>query len=101
MATASLVVMIDASHEGEPGEMSLRPLSLPAQPSPVSSHYTTPEELAMLTSAVYGKCPPVVLVTIVGADFGIGDKLSSIVAQKIPAVSTAVHQVCANGFQLR
>jgi hypothetical protein len=55
----------------------------------------------MLTSAVYGHCPPVVLVSIVGADFSIGDKLSSIVAQKIPAMSAAVRQLCAGGFQLR
>src|SRR5689334_1186022 len=39
MATASLVVMIDASREGKPGEMSIRPLCLPAQQSCVSTHY--------------------------------------------------------------
>jgi hydrogenase maturation protease len=101
MAVASLVVIIDACREGEPGEMSIRPLSLPAQRSPVSTHYTTPEELAALTSAVYGQCPPVVLVTMAGADFSIGEKLSSIVAQKIPIVSAAARQLCAAGFQLR
>lgn len=101
MATASLVIMVDASLEGEPGEMSIRHLSLHVQPSPISTHYTTPEELAALTSAVYGQCPPVVLVAIAGADFRIGNKLSSIVAQKIPTVCAAVRQLCADGFQLR
>jgi hydrogenase maturation protease len=100
MATASLVVMIDASHEGEPGEMSIRALSLHAQPSPVITHYITPEELAALTLAIYGHCPPVVLVTMAGIDFRIGEKLSSIVARKIPIVSAAVSQLCASGIQL-
>lgn len=99
MAAVHLVIMIDASYEGEPGEMSIRPLSLPAQTSAVSTHDTTPEELAALTKAVYGQCPPIVLVTMTGADFSMGDKLSSIVAQRIPIVSAAVRQLCAAGFQ--
>jgi hydrogenase maturation protease len=96
MAAANLVVMIDASREGEPGELRMRFLSLPAQPGAVGTHYTTPEELAVLTAAVYGQCPPVVLVAMAGANFGIGEQLSSIVTQRIPLVSAAVRQICAN-----
>jgi Ni,Fe-hydrogenase maturation factor len=95
MAAVSLVVVIDACHEGKPGEWSIRPLSPPARPSAVGTHYTTPEELAALTLTIYGQCPPVVVVTMTGANFGIGEQLSSIVAQKIPLVSAAVSQVCA------
>jgi hydrogenase maturation protease len=98
MAAVNLVIMIDASHAGEPGEMSIRPLSLPAQLGAVGTHYTTPEELAALTVAVYGQCPPIVVVTMTGADFSIGEKLSSIVAQRIPIVSAAVCQLCAAGL---
>ena len=97
IAAVNLVIMIDASHEGEPGEMSIRPLSLSAQPSAVGTHYTTPEELAALTVAVYGQCPPIVVVTMTGADFRIGEKLSLIVTQRIPIVSAAVCQLCAAG----
>jgi hypothetical protein len=32
-----------------------------------------------------------------GANFSIGEQLSSIVARRIPLVSVAVRQVCANG----
>jgi hydrogenase maturation protease len=98
MAAADLVVMIDASREGEPGELRIRPLSPSAQPSAVGTHYTTPEELAALTAVVYGHCPPVVLVTMTGANFSIGEQLSSIVARRIPLVCAAVRQVCANGL---
>jgi len=96
MATASFVVMIDASREGEPGELHIRPLSLPAPPGPVGTHYTTPEELSTLTAVVYGHCPPIVVITMTGADFNVGEQLSSVVAQRIPLVCEAVQQLCAN-----
>ena len=98
IAAVNLVVMIDASHEGEPGELHIRPIPLPlsAQPSAVGAHYTTPEELAALTAAVYGRCPPVVVVSITGANFSIGEQVSSIVARRISLVSEAVLRVCSN-----
>lgn len=92
MARASLVVLIDASREGKPGELRIRPLSLSAQPGPVGMHHMVPEELAALTAALYGHCPPVVVVSLTGADFGIGEHLSAIVAQSIPLVCAAVRQ---------
>ena len=88
--------MIDASSVGEPGELRIRPLSLPARPSAVGTHYTTPEELAILTATVYGQCPPIVIVTMTGANFAIGEQLSAIVTQRIPLVRAAARQVCAN-----
>ncbi len=93
MAGVNLVVMIDASYEGEPGELRIRPLSLPARPGAVGTHYTTPEELAALTAVIYGQCPPVVVVTMTGANFSIGEQLSSIVARRIPLVNAAVRQI--------
>jgi len=71
-------------------------LPLSAQPSTVGSHYTTPEELAALTAAVYGRCPPIVVVSMTGANFSIGEQLSSIVARRIPLMSVAVLRVCSN-----
>ena len=100
MAAANLVVMIDASHVGEPGELCIRSLSLPlsAQPSALGTHYTTPEELAALTAAVYGRCPPVVVVSVTGADFSIGEQFSAIVARRLALVSASVRQICANAL---
>ena len=96
MAAVNLVVMIDASYEGEPGELRMRPLPLSALPGAVGAHYTTPEELAALTAAVYGRCPPIVVVSLTGANFSIGEHLSSIVARRIPLMSVAVLRVCSN-----
>ncbi|HLI05501.1 MAG TPA: hydrogenase maturation protease [Ktedonobacteraceae bacterium] len=92
IAVANLVVLIDASREGEPGEWRIRPLSLATQPGSVGTHHTTPEELAALTTLVYGQCPPMVVVSLTGADFRLGEHLSARVAQSIPLVSAAVWQ---------
>jgi len=92
VATANLVVLIDASREGEPGELRVRPLSLAAQPVVLSTHHTTPEELAAITVILYRQCPPIVIISLTGADFSIGERLSPIVAQSIPLVCAAVRR---------
>src|SRR5579884_3823160 len=94
MTVADLVVLIDANHEGEPGELHTHSVSPCAQPGAVGTHHTTPEELAALTTGLYGHCPPVVVVTMTGANFSFGEQLSPLVAQKLPLVSEAVRQVC-------
>jgi hydrogenase maturation protease len=96
MAAARLVVMIDASYEGEPGELRMRPVPLSTQPSAVGTHYTTPEELAALTTVIYGHCPPVVVISITGMQFGLGEDLSPVIARKISLACATVRQVCAH-----
>lgn len=97
MAAATLVVMIDATCEGEPGEMRIRPLSSNGQqPGAVGTHHTTPEELVGLTSAVYGHCPPVIVITMTGADFSMSEQLSPVVERKIALVCAAVCQFVAS-----
>lgn len=93
MAAATLVVIIDASREGEPGEVRLRSLFATAQPGAVGTHHTTPEELDTLTRAIYGRCPPVVVITMTGADFSMSEHLSPVVAQRLAHISAAVRQV--------
>jgi hydrogenase maturation protease len=98
MAVADLVVMVDASREGEPGELRVRPISPSAHLGPIGTHYTTPEELAALTTTVYGHCPPVVVVTMTGANFCLGEQLSPIISQNIPLACATVRQVCTCGL---
>lgn len=94
MAPATLVVLIDASREGEPGEFRVCSLSLSALPGPLGAHHMAPEELVALTAAVYGSCPPVVIASMTGADFSMGEHLSPIVARCIPlAISALVLQL--------
>ncbi|HZR38863.1 MAG TPA: hypothetical protein VFB12_02015 [Ktedonobacteraceae bacterium] len=100
IAAASLVVMIDASREGEPGKLRLRPLFLPGQPGPVGTHSTPPEELAALPAVFYGHCPLIVVAIMTGAHFGIGEQLSSVVTPRIPCVCEAVQKMCTNVIAL-
>ncbi len=90
MAAADLVVMIDASYEGVPGELRIRPVAPSAQPGAVGTHHSTPEELAALTAGIYGYCPPVVVVTMTGADFSVGERLSAVVAGRVHLVCETV-----------
>lgn len=92
MAAARLVVMIDASREGEPGEVRIREISSAAQASAAGTHHATPEELAALTAIVYGRCPPLLIVTMTGANFDVGEQLSPLVARRLPLVSETVRR---------
>lgn len=94
IAQAEFVVMIDAHYMGEPGALVVRPVACSAQPGAVGSHHTTPEELVALTTALYERCPSVTLVTMTGANFGMGEHLSTVVAERIPRVCAAIHEVC-------
>lgn len=94
MAEASLVVIIDASREGRPGEMRVRTLSSPVQPiGAASAHHATPEELVALTSLAYGRCPPLIVISVTGADFSIGEHLSPPVAQALSLVKIFIRQL--------
>jgi hydrogenase maturation protease len=93
MAAANFVVLIDANREGVPGEFQIRRLSPRLHTGAVGTHHIAPEELLALTTAIYACCPPVVMVSMTGADFAIGEQLSPIVTQKIPLLSEAVRQI--------
>ena len=94
MSQASLVVLIDANREGEPGEVRLRPLSSSAQPGSVGTHYTTPEELAALTTSAYTHCPPVVVMGVTGANFALGEQLSPVIVRQLPFLLALVRLIC-------
>jgi hydrogenase maturation protease len=95
LAGASLGIIIDASREGEPGEIRVHSLSSAFRAHRVAeTHATTPEDLAALTHALYSCCPPLVVISMTGADFGFGEQFSAVVEQKIPLVSQMVRTVC-------
>ena len=100
LSRASLVVLVDAAAEGDPGSVSVRRIGSPP-PTPITwSHHLTPETLAGLADALYGAVPPVVLVSVAGASFADGDGLSSAVQQALPEVVEVVVGVvtgAANG----
>jgi hydrogenase maturation protease len=90
ISRASLVVLVDASAEGDPGSISV----LQVEPHPATptawSHHLDPETLAGLAETLYGAVPPMVLVSIAGGSFAEGDRLSAALERALPEVVEVV-----------
>ena len=57
VSQASLVVLVDAAAEGDPGSVAVRRIGSPP-PTPITwSHHLTPDTLAGLADALYGAVP--------------------------------------------
>jgi hydrogenase maturation protease len=92
-AVADRVIIIDASYDGVPGELRVYPLALSRHTISRGTHASTPEELAALAECLYGRCAPITIVTVTGADFSLGEGFSSTIAQKVAYVSEAIQQI--------
>ena len=93
IAGASLVVLVDASVEGAPGSVAVR-LIQPRRDSPLSwSHHLDPAALAGLAEALYGEAPPMTLISVTGASFDHGDRLSPALQRALPEVVDRVARV--------
>jgi hydrogenase maturation protease len=104
MSRASLVVLIDASTEGPPGSVAVRPMAFgtaavgpgTAAVGPgTSSHHVGPGELVALAAELYRAAPEVIVVGIGVATVEIGEELSPAVAAALPAVAEAVSDLVA------
>lgn len=90
VSRASLVVLVDAATEGDPGSVSVCQIEpRPATPA-TWSHHLDPETLAGLAQTLYGAVPPIVLVSVAAATFAEGDGLSSALQQALPGVVETV-----------
>jgi hydrogenase maturation protease len=90
ISRASLVVLVDASTEGDPGSVRVRKVEpRPAAPA-TWSHHLDPKTLAGLAEAIYGATPPMVLVSVCAASFAEGDGLSSTLERALPEVVEVV-----------
>ena len=93
IASASLVVLVDASVDGAPGSVAVRSIQ-PRQDSPLSwSHHLDPAALAGLAHALYDHVPPIVLISVAGAAFADGDRLSPALQRVLPEVVDRVARV--------
>jgi hydrogenase maturation protease len=90
VSRASLVVLVDAAAEGEPGSISVRRIGSPPPTPIIWSHHLVPETLAGLAVALYGTVPPIVLVSVAAESFAEGDGLSSALRQALPEVVEVV-----------
>ena len=97
VAFAEKVIIIDASREGIPGELRIYPFSPDKREYVLirGTHAITIEELTLLAECLYGRCAPVIVVTMAGADFSIGEQFSAMIAPKISRVKAAVRELYA------
>lgn len=87
---ARLVVLIDACGGAPPGTVSVRRVEPGYRLAPTWSHNLDPAALVGLAVTLYGASPPVFLVTITGAFFGYGDRLSPPVRQALPEIANTI-----------
>lgn len=90
LADARIAIVIDARADGraQPGTVSVHRVD-PGDP-PRWSHHLDPGALAGLAKALYGATPPVFLVTVSGATFGLGDDLSPALQHALPEIADIV-----------
>lgn len=87
-AHARVVVFVDASIEGTPGDVRHRLVE--SEEVGVPGHSLTPARLMGLARSLYESSPPSYLVSVSGEQFGFGTHFSEPVAAAVP---TAVRTV--------
>jgi hydrogenase maturation protease len=83
VAASEFVLFLDAAAGSEPGE--IMQIAVEPQPGPLTfAHYLQPDLLLAATMELYGSAPRAELLTIVGAAFELGDRLSPEVMRRVP-----------------
>lgn len=90
ISRAQKVVFIDAGVEGEAGEVRSAPLT-PAAGTPAFTHNVNPQGLLAAAKDLYGNAPEGLLVTIGGASFEIGTRLSPELSAALPGIIDRVY----------
>ena len=97
ISRAGLVVFVDAREGDQPGRIDCRTV-VPARDTDLTfSHDVDPPSLLALARMLYAACPPAVIVTVDGADFGYGAELSPVVSAALPEVVQWVTQLVTGG----
>jgi hydrogenase maturation protease len=85
ISAASRVLFVDARDDGRPGELAVLGLTDDGAPPATFSHDVDPSALLTLALTLYGRCPPAVILSVGGSDFGYGLGLSPAVEAATPA----------------
>ena len=92
VSRASCVVLVDATADGVPGTVRRRPVTMAGSDpeGPCWSHGMTPGTLAGLSTALYGRVPPLEVVTVAAASFAMDEHLSAPVSAAVPLAADTV-----------
>lgn len=72
IASADLVVFLDAATEGQPGEVRIRPLEADASAVSTMAHFLDPRELLAWAETLYRHRPKAWLASVAGVRFDYG-----------------------------
>jgi hydrogenase maturation protease len=87
MSGASRVVFVDACVSSPPGAVRRSPVKVADWSASLRwSHELTPEALAGMTESLFGAVPPMDMVTVGGASYGVGEPLSTAAEMAVPTV---------------
>jgi hydrogenase maturation protease len=92
LSRAAAVIFVDASCNGEPGEVRCQPV-LPPPTKVQFSHQLSPAEVLGLASQLYGATPQAFCVTLAGYCFEHGEELSESVAARLPHLAATVEHL--------
>jgi len=95
-AQASLVILVDASADVEPGAVAVRLLE-PAVPDDrtLMSHHIDPGSLLALAIELYDRAPPVYVVGVGPFSMDDGDRISPALERVMPQVVDVVAEIVA------
>ena len=95
LSRASRVVFVDACVSSPPGAVDRSKVEVtPETARPLRwSHELTPQALAGLAATLFGRLPPIHVVTVGGASFAAGEDLSVAVEAAVPELVEAVAAV--------
>ena len=98
VAAARVVVLIDARIDGgAPGSIEIKPVAPSLQAASSVSHHLYPETLAALTQEMFGRVPPMFVVSVKADSVAEGDGLSSVAEAALPEVVEEVVRLVSEG----
>lgn len=94
LCAADLVVFIDATHDGEPGSVTCRPLAPTATGPAIMAHFLDPRELLAWAAALYGHRPRAYLVSTPAQNLDYAHcELSAVVAGTVPSLIECIQEL--------
>jgi hydrogenase maturation protease len=94
---ASLAVFVDAHAGGQPGKLMVQTLTANSRGPASFSHDVDAVAILTLAHVVSGRCPPAVMLSVGGGDFGYGVGLSAAVEATVPEVMARVAAMVRTG----
>ncbi len=92
IAEAKFVVFLDAAVGARPGEIGKTSLQA-RRGSAGFTHHCTPATLLLAAEQLYGEAPSAIGLTITGASFEVGKRLTPVVKRRLPELIAAVQEV--------